>query len=1003
MESGQKMPINGQSKACDKCFQLGILLLMDTEQIFLALREGQFDQAQDAIIKNPESLSCRDGSGVVLAHLVTGAGALPAIQVKFSLEVLELTNERGWTVAHVAAARGSLAPLAESLGQYPHLLHWEDHQGETPVHLAARAANLGQINWQQHYSALSHPNRLLETPAHLAARIGDFQSIAPFAGSELLMLRDLSGAPVLDEVALNSEFKELVPHAIYLEAYRRLGRWSPPEMLQWTLTRNFEPAAAPKFSENPLRGLLNIASQIRKIEDGLFLEEIFHQSSDFSSPEDFRQKAATLIAREYPQEEINSAINLMKITQSHLAGMGNSGQRITSTLKRAAKNVIVGQLGSARDHESEKTLAGSVGTAMDAFGKLRAMQYDLFCQTIREQLKTTNPSDAIEAARKKVKEKLYSGCPEEWSYSALASVDPAAMAKITEERSEFVRTTYFNARNQGLPMKRAFKRAESDLCVYSKQKFAQSPLSDETLEWRYQDSRQASIPAGPGKSYAAPPEAKDVDWGAEDYIDEDSEGFEFSAADINFDAFVEWRKAPKPDDLSAFVWGELASDAQDLLTKGASDQDESSPLFTYSTEEHKRNVCKMLAGELTRLVSGTLLSAKVNFPKSLVPKIVKTASHDHAPSSRTQLNRTILLKAYSKEVSARHKTRHTYGPRLVHASVAYEEEIPAELRTLAAQANQSILEYCVVTARDLFGESSCAHDLYRQQLNKILPVEVDEDSEGSKTLLGTDQWTPESISAALKAASAGGSADKNCGDSGPAVVCQWYLPALINYFRLDRKFLRYMDKSDLWEAALTAYSEAHSRYRPSRGSTLPAYAWRRIKGAILDFVRQRASLSRGMQEKKQVIEKAIDKLESSLGRMPDGLELLLELGPSNLLGLSPDDGHACTELQQLMVHCGIGDETQAKSKEDWNSVLMSKPDVRGQEATERGGILEAIYEEFETLSPKDRRILLCYLLAEACPETVTVKALASVMSWSYPPMSRAHKLIQQRLKRKVLS
>jgi hypothetical protein len=132
---------------------------------------------------------------------------------------------------------------------------------------------LGQINWQQHYSALSHPNRLLETPAHLAARIGDFQSIAPLVSSELLMLREFSGTPVLDEVALNSEFKELVPRTIYLEAYRCLGRWSPPEMMEWALARDFESAAAPNSGENRLRGALNIA-QIRKIEDGLFLEEI---------------------------------------------------------------------------------------------------------------------------------------------------------------------------------------------------------------------------------------------------------------------------------------------------------------------------------------------------------------------------------------------------------------------------------------------------------------------------------------------------------------------------------------------------------------------------------------------------------------------------------------------------------------------------------------------------------------------------------------------------------
>jgi len=63
----------------------------------------------------------------------------------------------------------------------------------------------------------------------------------------------------------------------------------------------------------------------------------------------------------------------------------------------------------------------------------------------------------------------------------------------------------------------------------------------------------------------------------------------------------------------------------------------------------------------------------------------------------------------------------------------------------------------------------------------------------------------------------------------------------------------YLDADDLTSAGCVGLVEAMSRYRPDSEATLNSFAWRRIRGAMLDEIRQMGPLSRRQHERGESI------------------------------------------------------------------------------------------------------------------------------------------------------
>jgi RNA polymerase sigma factor for flagellar operon FliA len=89
-----------------------------------------------------------------------------------------------------------------------------------------------------------------------------------------------------------------------------------------------------------------------------------------------------------------------------------------------------------------------------------------------------------------------------------------------------------------------------------------------------------------------------------------------------------------------------------------------------------------------------------------------------------------------------------------------------------------------------------------------------------------------------------------------------------------------VDVDDIIQAGLIGLMDAASRFEASQGNQFETYASQRIRGAMLDELRQNDWLPRSIRKAFRQIEVAISKLEQQLGHAPGEREIAAELGIS---------------------------------------------------------------------------------------------------------------------------
>ncbi|HTP97195.1 MAG TPA: RNA polymerase sigma factor FliA [Burkholderiales bacterium] len=87
-----------------------------------------------------------------------------------------------------------------------------------------------------------------------------------------------------------------------------------------------------------------------------------------------------------------------------------------------------------------------------------------------------------------------------------------------------------------------------------------------------------------------------------------------------------------------------------------------------------------------------------------------------------------------------------------------------------------------------------------------------------------------------------------------------------------------VEVDDIIQAGMMGLLDAAKRYEEAQGAQFETYAVQRIRGAMLDGLRQSDWLPRGLRKNMRRIEAAINKLQQKLKRPPSEQELADELG-----------------------------------------------------------------------------------------------------------------------------
>src|SRR3954470_8740702 len=90
----------------------------------------------------------------------------------------------------------------------------------------------------------------------------------------------------------------------------------------------------------------------------------------------------------------------------------------------------------------------------------------------------------------------------------------------------------------------------------------------------------------------------------------------------------------------------------------------------------------------------------------------------------------------------------------------------------------------------------------------------------------------------------------------------------------------HVDLDDLVHAGVLGLFDAVTKYDSSKNVAFQAYAKHRIKGAILDSLRQQDWASRDLHKRQKQVDTVTRDLSTRLGRNPNDMEVAREMGVS---------------------------------------------------------------------------------------------------------------------------
>lgn len=164
--------------------------------------------------------------------------------------------------------------------------------------------------------------------------------------------------------------------------------------------------------------------------------------------------------------------------------------------------------------------------------------------------------------------------------------------------------------------------------------------------------------------------------------------------------------------------------------------------------------------------------------------------------------------------------------------------------------------------------------------------------------------------------------------------------------RVARRLPRHIQVSDLVSAGYTGLVDAYLRFDTARMESFEAYVDQRIRGAILDELREHDPLTRDQRAFSRKLATTTHRLATELGRAPEESEV------AEALGLSLD------ALQvQLSRMCATAARNGAASLDEDADEAIGEAWDRPDEIAERSEQFARISSAIEALPPRHRHVL----------------------------------------------
>lgn len=210
-----------------------------------------------------------------------------------------------------------------------------------------------------------------------------------------------------------------------------------------------------------------------------------------------------------------------------------------------------------------------------------------------------------------------------------------------------------------------------------------------------------------------------------------------------------------------------------------------------------------------------------------------------------------------------------------------------------------------------------------------------------------------------------------------------YLP-LVKYVvgKIMIRLPSHVDQDDLIESGILGLIEAAEKFKEEKCVKFKTYAYHRIRGSILDYLRLEDWVPRSVREKDNLIKETYNSLEQKLKRTPLSEEVADALGISyGELDTMLAEINMCSLLYFEDVNFGEGNSLQISAHEIIEDSKVSEP-LNVLELKEEQRIMECAITD---LPPKERLVITLYYY-----EDMLLREIAEVMNLSESRVSQLH-------------
>ena len=211
--------------------------------------------------------------------------------------------------------------------------------------------------------------------------------------------------------------------------------------------------------------------------------------------------------------------------------------------------------------------------------------------------------------------------------------------------------------------------------------------------------------------------------------------------------------------------------------------------------------------------------------------------------------------------------------------------------------------------------------------------------------------------------------------------------------RISTKLPSHVELNDLVSAGVLGLLDAIEKFDSSRGVKFKTYAELRVKGAILDSLRNLDWAPRSLRKKSKDLERAHKELEQRMGRPATDQELCVELN------LSLEEFH---ELIDQIKGLNLGSFHEIASQEDdRNSEPLVKyvPDAPQLDpffVFEKSELRNILATAIDSLPKKERLVVSLYYFDE-----LTMKEIGKVLGVNESRISQLHTKAMLRMRTKL--